>query len=298
MARIEVDIEEKVLENDKGHEVDGIQATCSRCGHSVEVFGTEEASVKRGCAMLRDECPLGERNFYVGVVPEQRKVFVRSSKKPSVKQAPQVQWTPQVQQTPQPLIPPPAWLTGDQPMYLFFDTETTGVPAGADNVHMVQLAWLLTDDTGEVRAQADFIVRPDGFVIPDEVAKIHGITQARAMTEGRPLDSVMLPFIAALRFPVRLVGHNINFDLLIARKELTDRLGWEDETYGKETLCTMRASTDLCMIPRQGGGWKFPKLSELYRKLFSCDFENVHNARADIEATAKCFWELRRMGRI
>ena len=297
MARIEVDIEEKVLENDKGHEVDGIQVTCSRCGHSVEVSGTEEASMKRGCAMLRAECPLGERNFYVGVAPEQRKVFVRSSKETSVKQAPQVQWTPQVQQAPQPSILPPAWLTGDQPMYLFFDTETTGVPAGADNVHMVQLAWLLTDDTGGVRAQADFIVRPDGFVIPDEVAKVHGITQARAMTEGRPLDSVMLPFIAALRFPVRLIGHNINFDLLIIRKEF-ERLGWEDEIYGKETLCTMRASTDLCMIPRQGGGWKFPKLGELYRKLFNCDFENAHNARADIEATARCFWELRRMGRI
>jgi DNA polymerase-3 subunit epsilon len=182
-------------------------------------------------------------------------------------------------------------------MYLFFDTETTGVPAGADNIHMVQLAWILADDTGKTCASADFIVRPDGFVIPDRVAEIHGITQAIAMTEGHPLDNVLCPFVAACYFPVRLVAHNIDFDLKIVRKEF-ERLGWDDALYGKETLCTMRSSADLCDIrpPRLGGKLKPPKLGELYRRLFDEDFENAHNARADIEATARCFWELRRMG--
>lgn len=181
--------------------------------------------------------------------------------------------------------------------YLFFDTETTGVPAGGDNVHMVQLAWILADDNREVRAQADFIVRPEGWTIPDQVAQIHGITQARANTEGHPIEFVLCPFITALYFPVRLVGHNLDFDLKIVRKEF-ERLGWEDSLRGKETLCTMRSSTDLCDIrpPRLGGRLKPPKLAELYRRLFDEDFANVHNAKADIEATMRCFWELRHMG--
>ena len=182
-------------------------------------------------------------------------------------------------------------------MYLFFDTETTGIPAGDDSVHMVQLAWLLADDNGETRAQADFIIKPEGFTIPDQVAQIHGISQARANTEGRPLDTVMGLFVGALRFPVRLVGHNIDFDLKILRKEF-ERLGWEDETRGCETMCTMKTSIDLCAIPRKNGGYKFPKLAELHQKLFCEDFADAHNAKADIAATARCFWELRRKGKI
>ncbi len=60
--------------------------------------------------------------------------------------------------------------------YLFFDTETTGVPAGGDNVHMVQLAWILADDNHEVRAHGDFIVKPEGWRIDDAspAVKIHG----------------------------------------------------------------------------------------------------------------------------
>ena len=44
--------------------VPGLIITCTRCRHSVEVFGTEENSVKRGSVMLRDECPFDEDNFY------------------------------------------------------------------------------------------------------------------------------------------------------------------------------------------------------------------------------------------
>jgi hypothetical protein len=44
--------------------VPGVEVQCTRCQHTVQVFGRGEASVRRGCAMLREECPLGRRNFY------------------------------------------------------------------------------------------------------------------------------------------------------------------------------------------------------------------------------------------
>jgi DNA polymerase III epsilon subunit-like protein len=102
-------------------------------------------------------------------------------------------------------------------------------------------------------------------------------------------------FVAVSYFPVRLVGHNISFDIRILRKEF-ERLGWEDATHGKEILCTQHSSTDLCDIPRRGGGLKAPRLAELYRRLFDCDFEEAHTAMADTQAMMKCFWELRRLG--
>jgi hypothetical protein len=45
--------------------VEGIRLTCERCGHEVEVYGTEERSLSRAAVMLKEECPKGERNYYV-----------------------------------------------------------------------------------------------------------------------------------------------------------------------------------------------------------------------------------------
>ena len=63
--KVDVDVEETTIENENGREQAGVIVTCTRCDHSVEVFGVTESSIKRGCATLRDECPNSERNFYV-----------------------------------------------------------------------------------------------------------------------------------------------------------------------------------------------------------------------------------------
>lgn len=62
--KVEVKTEEIQLVNEKGREQPGVRVTCTRCGFHVDVFGTAEASVKRGCVMLRDDCVMRERNFY------------------------------------------------------------------------------------------------------------------------------------------------------------------------------------------------------------------------------------------
>jgi hypothetical protein len=65
MARVLCSVSETTLENDDGHEVDGVVVTCSRCDHATQSFGTGEASVRRCLVLLREECPEGEANFYV-----------------------------------------------------------------------------------------------------------------------------------------------------------------------------------------------------------------------------------------
>ncbi len=64
MAKIKCDIEEITLEGDYDNEVPGIMATCSKCGHSTESYGTSESSIKRCLALMNEECPEGEDNFY------------------------------------------------------------------------------------------------------------------------------------------------------------------------------------------------------------------------------------------
>lgn len=64
MAMIDVEIEETELEGDHGP-VTGILATCTECRHVTESFGTGERSITRCLVLMRDECPMGDRNFYV-----------------------------------------------------------------------------------------------------------------------------------------------------------------------------------------------------------------------------------------
>lgn len=181
--------------------------------------------------------------------------------------------------------------------YLFFDTETTGLPRdykapSSDTRNwprMVQLAWILTDENGTRLNERNRIVKPEGFTIPAEAAGLHGITTERAMEEGQPLTEVISQFLTDLGEAGFIVGHNIAFDKKIVGAELV-RLGREDVMPGKRSLCTMMASIDYCKLPGPYG-FKYPKLEELHRKLFGRGFEDAHNALNDICATEKCFWD-------
>jgi hypothetical protein len=62
--RVPCSIEETELENDRGRPVPGVVATCSRCRHETESFGTGEASRRRCLAVMAEECPENEENYY------------------------------------------------------------------------------------------------------------------------------------------------------------------------------------------------------------------------------------------
>ena len=65
MAVVKCDIDESSELNDYGTETDCVIATCSKCGHEVMSYGVSEESKKRCLAVMREECPRGENNFYV-----------------------------------------------------------------------------------------------------------------------------------------------------------------------------------------------------------------------------------------
>lgn len=87
------------------------------------------------------------------------------------------------------------------------------------------------------------------------------------------------------------MAHNMSFDEKIIGSEFL-RNGFQNAIPMKQKICTMQSTIDFCVIPGYYGN-KWPKLSELHTKLFVYDFEEAHNAMVDINATAKCFWELK-----
>lgn len=187
-------------------------------------------------------------------------------------------------------------------MYLFFDTETTGLPrrwdAPASNFsnwpRLVQIGWLCYDGNGERLFGAEYIIKPDGFFIPKKVEMIHKISHERAEEEGIKLKEALLEFSKAMEKAEYLIAHNIKFDEKIVEAEFL-REGMENGMENMEKICTKLLGTNFCKIPGPFG-YKWPSLPELHNKLFGHFFEEAHNALADAEVCAKCFFELRRVG--
>lgn len=186
-------------------------------------------------------------------------------------------------------------------MFLIFDTETTGLPrdwkaplTDSDNwPRLVQLAWQLHDGTGKLVNAGNFIVTPDGFTIPFNASKIHGITTERALEDGISLEETLAHFSKDLERATHVVGHNIEFDINIVGAEM-HRLG-QDYTPLTDVadIDTKNESIEFCAIPGgKGGKFKWPTLTELHEKLFGEPFADAHDAAYDVDATARCFFGL------
>ncbi|MGY5851508.1 DNA polymerase III subunit alpha [Salegentibacter sp. F14] len=186
-------------------------------------------------------------------------------------------------------------------MYLIFDTETTGLPkrwdaplTDTDNwPRCIQIAWQLHDEMGELVESQDYLVKPEGFNIPFDAEKIHGISTELAEQEGISLMEVLEKFQAALNRTKFVVGQNVGFDLNIMGAEFY-RKGLDNTLQELPVLDTCTEITaNLCKIPGgRGGRFKLPTLTELHEYLFDEAFGEAHNATADVEATTRCFLEL------
>jgi DNA polymerase III epsilon subunit-like protein len=189
---------------------------------------------------------------------------------------------------------------------LFFDCETTGLPGVRwfspevvdEWPRLVQLAWARYDARGIEEETRSYIVKPEGFRIPADATKIHGISHDRAVREGRELGEVLDEFLGAVTAPgTILVAHNFDYDRNVVAGELVRTrkpLGFL-ELGG---FCTMKKSTDICRLARPGGGFgfKWPTLEELHTYCFGYSYEGAHDAANDIGACARSFFKLRATG--
>jgi DNA polymerase III epsilon subunit-like protein len=189
-------------------------------------------------------------------------------------------------------------------VYLFFDTETTGVPrmfgalpAVRQWPRLVQIAWAAYDEAGSCVTAETHLVYPADFAIPASAMRVHGISTAMAKADGKPLGWVIERFLQAVEENGQmLVGHNVAFDRSVVAAEML-RLGYTRESvekgfYATRHLCLMTATTAFCRLPRRFGKPKYPTLAELHRKLFGEEPPTRHSAVADVEATARCFFRL------
>lgn len=188
----------------------------------------------------------------------------------------------------------------------FFDCETTGVPAKGLNYaehfmqfpHVVQLAWAFGEK------EKVYIIKPEGWEIPDEVVAIHGITTERALAEGVPFAVVVDEFLLDAAAAPLVCAHNIYFDSSMIKanvlkcfdKDYYDAMADTSLHKGKRIDTMMKTIKFVAACFDNGRPGKFPKLEELYAKLFPGETFAAHDALEDVRALRRCIPELVNQG--
>lgn len=172
---------------------------------------------------------------------------------------------------------------------LFFDTETTGFVNPKDPSEIVQIGAILQDtETMRVLAELNLICKASKL-IPQACIDVHGITDELSATIGvdpRIADNMfgLLAGKADL-----LVAHNIAFDMGII-----DGI-WEvsrNIVKTKNLYCTMMEGAKIDIPKRHMGRSKWPKLSDAYVYFYGEDFDNAHDAMADVRACRDVYFKL------
>jgi DNA polymerase III subunit epsilon len=199
-------------------------------------------------------------------------------------------------------------MSGEKAMLLALDTETTGIPPCGMPIddpsypRIVEIAAvLINDESAREVALFSFVVRPDGWTIPEEVTKIHGISQVDATAIGVPIAVAIAAYTNLRAVSDELVGHNIAFDIAMVDSEIR-RLGIHPRNPGPRILtCTVDLATPLLNLPPTprmlAAGIdrpKRPSLGEVHSFLFGEPISGAHSALADARAALRCLLEMRR----
>ena len=201
---------------------------------------------------------------------------------------------------------------------LVFDTETTGLPKSKIISpttldlwpHIVQFSYIIFDsETNIIIKIKDCIIKvPDTVTISEENSNIHGITNEISLTRGVSLQPVIEEFFEDINIVDHIVGHNVSFDINMVKVELNRLLLDRDEVVqfhkyltvlndSNNIYCTMQESIEFCAIEMKdkfGRPYKkFPKLIELYKKMFNVTPNNLHNSLNDVIVCLRCFMKLK-----
>lgn len=179
--------------------------------------------------------------------------------------------------------------------YLFFDLETNS--PYQRQARLVQLAFILTDEQGNIHNTYEDIAIPDNFDIQN--AHIHGITTAIANAQGIPSLTIIEQFMDAIQQSNLLIAHHAEYHKKVIFNELKAlklTKQYFSLVYHKPTYCTMQSSIHFCQIKKKEKDLlKYPKLTELYTKLFDNELTGEKSALRDTKAIMKCYFALQQV---
>jgi DNA polymerase III alpha subunit (gram-positive type) len=184
-------------------------------------------------------------------------------------------------------------------VYLIIDIETSGLPKKTNNgivyPEILQIAWILTNKKGVILKKNSFIIDTP-FIKNNDSSEFVNVDFKTARKVSFPIKKILKKLKEDVEICDYVVAHNIEFDLEVLEHFFLTVEG-VNPFKSKETICTMKSTINYCRIPNNYG-FKYPKLSELFLKLFDYQINNSHNAEVDVLHTLKCFKKLKNLGLI
>ena len=130
--------------------------------------------------------------------------------------------------------------------------------------------------------------------ITQEMTMIHGVTN-QMVQDAPTFVEYASQLVEWFQKADIICAHNYDFDRRMIEGELL-RVG-RSKVFAPDTVIdTMIVATDVCQISNGRGGYKYPKLDEVYRFFFGEGFDHAHNAWYDVLATVRVLQELIRRG--
>lgn len=196
------------------------------------------------------------------------------------------------------------------PSYMMFlDIETSGLPIkkGYNNYHsykllkkydssrIVQLSWIVTDHSGKKIKVRNFTIKPNGFVIPKEVEKIHGTSTEDALENGLDINFVFNKLKKDLKNVNEIIAHNIQFDAYVLFSEVyrNNKKTLLSVLHKKKYICTGESTRDVLKIKTSYKNYKMPTLGELYKWSFNKDMKGSHTSKYDTWNLYRIFFKIK-----
>ena len=192
--------------------------------------------------------------------------------------------------------------------------------------YILQLGFVVYDIQKKeiVKIFNKYICPPDNVFINTKITEITGITRQICNEKGINIVDALKEFYDAYMNCGIIISHNLAFDQALIEVEIHrnyDKLKHQNidglllfnslfnKINNKELYCTMKTGKNICnivkeaIVPIQETGAlitnkprtyiKYPKLSELYEKLFSEIPQNLHDAKIDTLLCLRCFMKLK-----
>lgn len=177
-----------------------------------------------------------------------------------------------------------------------YDTETTGLPVWSTpsddpaQPHIVQLGAILCNaDTQNNIQSINIIIKPDGWIIPDDMIAIHGITNELARDVGVS-EKLAIEMLLDICGDSDRVAYNKTFDQRIIRIALK-RYGFGEEVMDK--WAQKDNHHDPMRMYQKVHGGKNIKLVDAYHTVTGKTLKNAHSAIIDASAAKEIYFAIK-----
>lgn len=191
---------------------------------------------------------------------------------------------------------------------LFIDTETNGLPKNRYAPytspemwpHILQISWQQIEyESWNTLSEYDSFVELRTEWNKD-AERIHQIPESIVAKFGKDPLIVFQELGSVLKDSDVVISHNMLFDKTVIMSEiqrlfesgvlLEPRKFWKS---GIKEVCTMNTTKAFCGITfPDSNSFKYPKLNELYNKLFNRTYDisgaSLHNSKHDVSCLVMC----------